>query len=1356
MPRAKKFLILILVLLVVNTTFFVAWYGFGLRGKVRQLAADKLGGLMSGKLTIGDLKISDRQLLAEGISFTAADSSLSFQVQRLRVQYNLTRFMFSGFKVSRLLKEIDIVQPVVSYRYIHKPKPPKASKPFIIPDIAPYFSSLRIKNGSAVFVGSFPLKIISLGDLQLGEELHDINLSVINNGSSKISLEAISANKGKITVHGVLDKGRIAEAEAEISSFRPKFASHPDVRNFSTEISAIGSATQDSVGARVSFEAKAQIWGTEAYFADKYAVNIPFLSAETDGDKLSAQLSRSTIGSSWLIADASLAGLSSHFSIEALSVQAGADLGMISPDLSGYVDLTASASGTLKDPEATLNASSNLITYQNYSLKNLVISAEYQDDVATYQIRDANFDNQIFTLEGDFNTMFMALDAKLTTKPISTDFQPYYGSGEFEVYAEFLDKYPMVNATLTNVDFHGWNTSILGVSGNVSLIPLSEANSYYVDANLNGQEGFKLSLVGDLLDRNLLLDASFKDLHASQIYADSTLQKIQPQISGSLKAIMTGDKIVTHFGLDTKLNGVVAYHSFLDGIGWLNIKTLEAAIDVYSKNGSMNDQPVDFSLAASLKDGQLKVSGLNINKQLSLSGRLNTRDVADVEFSVALTNITANDIIKFYPALDNSIPDFSGLSLFAEYNLDGSREVQAKLNLGKIDLLAVVPLGFELNLAGPLSQVEVKGGIKSLQNRLLDLTGSISLKKKIELSLQAEFNGFALQDVLIDSPVTGVLHGNAGIVWRDVANKELDMDINADLQASDISFEGYTVNTAIIKATQTPKLLQLDSLYVFANGLFELTGSGALDYNVVKNEFYEGNNVLKLDMVGQLFPWIDNITSYVEEAKGSSSISCVIGTFEEQFMFTGGNLEINNGFLRLKDQSEPLTGITLKGTFDKNRIIIERGQFQMGEGKLLFSNFFESESSDHFILGFLDLGIFRILVEEPGILANIPLFSPPRTLTNFVLKGRNSRFATVKGPFDMMKISAEVVVSNSSILFPPNTDNLLSLANTVRTAASKKIETEPAPLPFTLDVMVTLGENVSYVTYPARLNLMQGGYLHLLYDGVDFAVEEANFSSERGSIDIFGTVFQVEKVDIKMVDSQDLLSVDGVFIKRAPDGSLITLTASTSNDLSKSFMDRLEFSLSSDNPQDRTISQILARLRYSGSTAPGAVNQNGMLQDEALNLISGNLDSTLLTPILSPVENFIRRKLKLDNFSISAGFIQNLYTQYSNDPDQLAKTTDMKQFTSDVSQFSSSILLNNLSLSMSKYLGRRLFLDYNLELQEATDLEKRTRILITHETSIRLMLPKNFKLGYTFEFEPQEKVLSHEIMLQRTFRFWGF
>ncbi|MBW6514669.1 MAG: translocation/assembly module TamB, partial [Candidatus Syntrophosphaera sp.] len=419
----------------------------------------------------------------------------------------------------------------------------------------------------------------------------------------------------------------------------------------------------------------------------------------------------------------------------------------------------------------------------------------------------------------------------------------------------------------------------------------------------------------------------------------------------------------------------------------------------------------------------------------------------------------------------------------------------------------------------------------------------------------------------------------------------------------------------------------------------------------------------------------------------------------------------------------------------------------------------------HLSVGFLDLGSLALRIEQPGATVNIPFVTLPKNRSNVVLQGQNTPFATIRGPFEDMRISAEVLISNSELVFPPNTDNLLSLIYSFRGALAKPAVVQVGdaiPLPFTLDLMVRLMDNVRYITYPTNFRMQRGGFLHITYDGREWVANEANFVSEEGTIDFFGTIFQVENLNIRIIDSQDLIDIKGSFYRRSPRGSVVTLAISTDPDVSKPIFDRLTFTLSSDNPDDTTISKILSRARYSTAAEEDSEKMEGSgLQDQALNLISQNLSTTLVTPFIYPLENTIRRWLGLDNFSINAGFIQNLFMQYSNDPNQLAEYADMDQFTSDITQFSSAILLNNLSISLSKYLGGRVFLDYTLTLQEATDLLNQTKIVTTHYTSLRLFLPWQLRLGYTFKYEPlEDKNLleaktSHEIMLQRSFRFWG-
>mgnify|MGYP001021943585 FL=1 len=68
MPRSKKFLIFVLILLLINTGFFLAWYAFGLNNLFKNSVAKYIGQLTKGKVTIEELHFSDRQLLAKGVN----------------------------------------------------------------------------------------------------------------------------------------------------------------------------------------------------------------------------------------------------------------------------------------------------------------------------------------------------------------------------------------------------------------------------------------------------------------------------------------------------------------------------------------------------------------------------------------------------------------------------------------------------------------------------------------------------------------------------------------------------------------------------------------------------------------------------------------------------------------------------------------------------------------------------------------------------------------------------------------------------------------------------------------------------------------------------------------------------------------------------------------------------------------------------------------------------------------------------------------------------------------------------------------------------------------------------------------
>lgn len=1359
MHRPKKFFILILILLLINALFFIIWYPLGGRNAVRKMITDMVGNMANAELTLGDLHISDRQILAQDINFATNDSLVTIQSRSVRVRYNLYKLLLSGLKFDGVVSSVEIMEPVVQINILQEPKedkPPK--KPFALPDLTPFFTRLSLEGGSLSADVSIPLKIKQEGYLNIEENLKDIQISIINGVQTDLKLSATTSLGGKISVKGAIDKGRIDLAEVDIQNYHPLYIAHPDLEDFRSRINLQATYFQPVDATESHLAAQIQISETSALLMDEYPLNISLISLETDDQNTRVLIQEAKVLSSILKAELKMQGLApnlrfdgskSSYIAQELRFDGSTaslilDLSDIMPDLAGRVYADLDASGTVQDPRIDLNAESQNLAFKTWSFDDINLKAQYQDDTATVSAANLRWENQQVELLATLQPRTMEFTTDLRTYSIEGEEGLLTASGRITVDGVLIAPYPVLEANVYDFDLLLDSLTLNGVNGYAMMSPVD--GSLLFDAFLESDNGFKISAVGDILDRHISLDADFVDLDIANIYMQKQLYILAPHVSGHLSAIMHNDEIWLKSKLNTALTGEYNYSGDLDLLGSIDLKTKHIAATLSSENGQLEGQALDIALSMDYQDQKVKVWYLKLEDFLNLSGSVDLANWQDLEIDLALKDLDWQRLTDFYPDLKLMIPEFAELNLFAKFNRDREQKLEAWINLQKLDLISVVPLDLNLYVDGNLDDIAVSGDVKSGTKLLLALEGESSLEPDVRLSLKAIMQDIKIQDIMVNAPGEGSFNGWVEVAIDSLLSNEPYIEFATDLVAENLKIGDFVVDTAIVKAKQLSSALIIDTLYVKSEDLFEAHAKGALDYNVSQSQFFEGDKTLDIEVSGELFPWLKHLTSYVKESSGSSELKMSIGTSDYQFMVYSGEIDIHGGRMLLKDQVEPMRNIELRGVFGDNRFVIEKGKFDMGNGSFYMNNIFDEDPSEHFVLAFIDLGYLRLMIEKPGLQATVPVISPPKTLSNIALKGIDSRYATIRGPFDEMKIEAHVTASNVGILFPPGADNLLSLIMSVR-GSGKKPESDPVPLPFNLNLIVTIGENVRYVTYPTNFYLVPGGFLHLIYDGNRFIVQEANITSERGSVDFFGTVFQVENIAINMIDQQNILNLTGTFYKRTPDGSTITLSVVSSSDFEKSFFDRLQINILSDNPSDQNIMQVLSRLRYDKSMdeLPDDQKKN-LLQNEALDLIGDNLNASVLTPFFYPVENWIRRTLKLDSFSINAGFIQNLFAEYSSDD---------SHFGSDISQFSSSILLNNLSFSMSKYIGYRFFVDYELQLQEATDLQQKTKIEISHEASLRLVLPKQYRIGYTLNYTPRENAFTHEISVQRSFRFWG-
>lgn len=1353
MHRPRKFYIFIIVLLIINFSFFTIWYAFGGRNLFRNTLASFAGKLIGAEISVGDLHISDKQIYLQDISFAMRDDTISVKAESVSIRYSIYKLIFSGFKPHNVISSIEIYKPIVDLNiYSARSEEKKLHrKRFQLPDVSPYFKRLNIRNGYVHADVSVELKIMQDGILHIEESLRDIDIVIINEERSSVNLSAISAMGGKIALNGFLTKGNIDIAEVKIDEYPPLFAEHPDIENFRTVIS--GQASISEKGEEYFYDGDFTIANTSAKLLQQYPVLFPRLSFKADQDDASLIISRANLAGNTLEADLKVQNYMKDMSFAGTKGQLFVDLKTIYPDLDGFVQGEIAASGSIDSPDLTLRASSQRAAYRDWEFENITALATFDGETAKLDIDEAIWQQQVIDINAMLNIKTKEISANLVTMTTEDNNAELSAQGSLEVEGLLLTPYPLLSAKIEGLDFNFRELNVKGINGEAKLMPTDE--SLLFEADISAENGVFVSAAGDILDQHIVLDVALNNLDVSELYDLESIAMFDPLISGEISCIMMGKSIWFNAGLDTDIRESYPFTGFLSLLGNLNYDTLNGQVILTCDDGKFNDQHLPFALHCDLMSNMLHVRSLTLANILNLSGRLNITNLEDLDFDLSIRNLDSHNLISYYPDVAMMIPDFENLTLFAEYNRRSSQEIKGSMSLRKVDLISIIPLDLELDLDGDINKINLFGKIKDKNQTLISLKGESSLKPQISLSADAYMNGLKLQDFLKEIPADGTFFGKLSFALENALDKtQRKMSFGADIQGHDIKYDEYTVQNLILKGAQEPQALIVDTLFVHADNLVEAWARGSLDYNIIENAFYEGDRNLYLSVDVQLFSFLKELTDYIRESTGQSKLTARIGTQDEQFIVHSGNIDIDNGHILLKDQVEPMRNIEIKGFFDENRVVVQRAQFDMGNGKFYMNNIFDPEPTDHFMLSFLDLGYFRIMIDEPGIQATIPELAPAKTLTNISIKGQDSRYATIRGPFDDMSIEARARVENLDILFPLGADNLLNLIMSV--SKPKKPDSEPLILPFTLDAYITVGENVRYATYPTSLYIDPDGFLHLLYDGNRFIVKEANITSERGTIDFFGTVFEVDNIVVNMIDQQDILSVDGSFYKRSPDGSTITLSVHSTPEYDKSFFDRLNIDLVSDNPSDQNISQVLSRLRYNQSMdeLPEEQKQH-LLQDEALGLIGGNLDSTVFSPFIFPIENWFRRTFKLDGFSINAGFITNIFAEYSAGSADGSKKNDIEHITSDISQFSSSILLNNLSVSMSKYIAYRTFADYTLTLQEATDFQNKTKILVSHDATLRVVLPRKYRLGYTIKYSPKDTGLTHEVMLQKSWRFWG-
>jgi hypothetical protein len=1343
MKHPKWLLIGVLILLIINVLFYSVWYAFDVQGKVNKRLEAYLSKTLKGTLSIQKLSINDRHITANNIKYISSAKDIQFQIKQVQIRYNLLRIIVSGFNINKAINQISVYEPRATLIVQIKD-----SKPVKIPDLVPYFKALEIENGSLNITFSTQIGKDKATNLLIRENLKNINLAINNRKSSDVKLKAVTANGGSVDLTTNLDKGSFTKAKLQLSQFKPSLVQISGFSNVSSEISMLINYIKPKDKTNPDIEVNSILWNTNFTY-DKYSVLFPYLHFSGNLSRLAydlrgCEVNKNVFSSQGVVTNP----------LNKLSFKSGIDfsriaLSEIDQDMIGTASGQVKLSGNLENIKATGNFSLPAVSYQTEEIKDLTLAAKYASDSLSFSTNEFNWRNQASRVDGYFNIKTNRLGLNVKTNPMDNN-QNLKLESDLAALVDFNKEGIKADIEVRNLNISNLSAEVTGLTGNAKIASdTSISKSVLVDIALDNSQGLSLSLSGDLTMLKLKSVVSLDSILTYNYSPYLKSQGIDSSVSGKIYTELDGKEVTGNCRLaldmaSPKLLRTSLVSDFNYQIG-SNTGNLSFATDA----GYLNNSPISLKFNSTLENKYFRLTDFNLDNAVFADGWVNLQNMKEFGAKVIADSVDFGNYWKKLSLGDIEPPLSSKISLELDYNYNHDSIVSGYIKADSCSIPAIKPINSYITIRGTTAKIELFTDIVTSENSKLSLQSTVSLSPELKFVINGQLSSFKLQDILTFKKSRGTLNGTVQWAVQSKKNKSYDSTFSVDVMGNGILYQGFPVDSLQVKITQLNDLLSVEHLHLLAGDYFNLTGKGSLDYNILTNSYENGNHYLNLAFEGDVLKWLNKHYKYIEQGKGKVKCQVVVKANEDGLIIENGFLTLAQGMVKLKDQVETIKSIDLQSRITNNQFKLDKFSCQMGEGKLFIRNEIDP-SGDNFNIGPLNLGYFLLRTDDNGIKVTIPDYMPPNSTATAVLKGQGRAEATIKGPFDDMEIKGEILCSNGSALYPASTNNLMSLMNFFRTE-SKQAET---PLPMTLDLMIIIKDNVHYVTYPANLRCLPESFLHLTYDGNMWNASEAEFQSEQGTLDFYGSIFDVEFVKLVINLQQQITALNGTFIRKAPDGTLVTLSVTTNLQKTGDLFNQLEFTLTSDNPDDRTPIQILSRLRYNRNMDElTPEQQQSLLQDEAMQVIGTSVSTTYISQWLSPVENSIRKFLRLDNFSITTGFIQNLYLQYRTKSSESASFSNPNNLNSDIMQFSSSVLLNNLSLSMGKYLGKGMFLDYQVQMQETTDLAKKTKLVFYHNTSLRYNLPWKLRLSYTYSIKPLRESNSHEIMIQRSFRF---
>ncbi len=1360
--KYKKWLpIVVAILFLINLAAFIVFKVIDLDLLVRDKITRRITSTLNAEVTIDDFTLDDQQVNISGMTIDWREQNMKLTVDQVYIRYKLRKLLFSGFSIPGVIDQISIYNPrfdiLIESAVDKSPKEFPSLEEILenLPDLSGYFNVLTAENGTVSLRYDSP-------EITVADTIRAIRIYARNEELCHVGFTAGDSLAG-LTGSLVMQRGEFLNADVKLSDYRPDVLDIPMFDDLDFRFDSHVHLTKQGFrldGAirdlRVDYRDQKVRADSIAYEGSLDSIMVRTQRMSFNGDPVRQQV----IVTNPLKPERRIEG--TFHSV--INVQNYVD------SLDGHFEVDGNLTNETGEILFFAGVSSDSLRYGSHIVRDIKGNLEADMEGVRFDLNRLLFERNRLSAQGVYN-FEKGLHVDVDAPGFIWDESGLVAEGNIVATVDYHQGKPLVvTATMEDFAVHDQYIEISDLSADIDLT--GDQLSVRI---LERNEHLEIALEADLAKESISADLQFTrfDLKKYLPFMNS-LGSSLPAVNGNVHII--GDR--NNIQLDSRLRIYEERYGMLDGFlitnAVIDLLHERTYLHVRTRSGVYNYEPIKFHMLAAGDLQSLHTLDCRINDQIAVDLHLSRKPELDFGFRIRAKDIVIPDYLQYFMNNYNA-RKFEGETDFDfAYNMDADDRVKGWLTLEDFRYENVCPLSTMFRFSGTKESVQFEPFMVTSVGQLVSRgEASVHLEPKPSVLFNLSTDDLDLKKLFMDSNNRGTVSGAVNCRFM-----EGDDHIEGWVSARDINLSGFQADSIYVEASQESGQLRIDTLYAYQKPYFEMNVSGAIGYNFLREKAFEDSSVVKVAFSGDFLKMLSDRFSFLHHGQSSAEIKLELGLKDEQFNIRSGNIQLKDGEIKPDYFNTKVRDIQIDMRIEDDILNIE--EFSLGTegpGRLHIEND-NIGAEDQFKLGTLQMGYFYAYTDQEGIWASIPWYMPENTLGNAIITGRNEDRAKISGPFDDIHIIGDLNISNGGAIYPEDVTSLLDIVGTETTSwindrlsldkrskekkrKSRYSEYVRIGVPITMDLMLHFKDNCFYVMNPCNFEVNPDSYLQLyLWDKYIF-VKEAMFTSERGTMDLFGSTFQVDYVEVvvnQYLDKKgdEILGLSDYDVKikaslynKTADGTLITLDVIPQDQDRKNIIGNLQFQLRSDDPNDQTVMSMLSKLKYGRShDEVTQQQQEALFQDEALYMAGAGVENIYINPFLSPVENTFRKYLHLDYFYIRPGIFRNLFYEYAGSHVDEIEPVEQE---SNMSRFS-GILLNDLSVRLGKYLTRNLFVDYEFLVEKTTDIE-RTRMTLSHDFTVRYDLPWRFRLGYTYRLENDINTQVHQIMLEKSLRF---